>query len=208
MGAVVENVNDVAAAIIDELGEVDAMALEKLLYYAQSWNLAISNAPLFNDEIRAWRNGPVVPSIYAQHKQQQTVCEWRSGSSESIAPKTANLIRLIGAQYGHLNGYQLSQLTHKEGPWKEVRGDLPENASSNRLIPQIAMADFYRKNSKLVGWNALEIALAGVLDSDAEGEEAFRETPADTPVYGSGQTVLSPDQIQDVRSRRRSRTSV
>lgn len=204
-----ENVNDVAASIIDELGEIDAMSLEKLLYYAQAWSLAITNTPLFADEIQAWRNGPVVPAVYAQHKQQDRVCEWRSGDAHNVAPTTAKLIGMIGAHYGHMKGYQLSKLTHDEAPWKDARGDLPEDAPSRELIPKRAMTQFYREHGALMGWGALEIALAGVLADDDEARNSMvPRSPADTPVCGKGQLGLSPEQVLSVRSRRRSRTSV
>ena len=37
--------------------------MHKLLYYAQAWSLAWDGAPLFEDRIEAWKNGPVVPSL-------------------------------------------------------------------------------------------------------------------------------------------------
>lgn len=45
------------------------LKLQKLLYYAKGWYLALYDKPLFNDKIEAWVHGPVVPSIYHAFKQ-------------------------------------------------------------------------------------------------------------------------------------------
>jgi uncharacterized phage-associated protein len=44
--------------------EMTNMKVQKLLYYAQSLHLALYNEPLFEEEIQAWRYGPVCPPAY------------------------------------------------------------------------------------------------------------------------------------------------
>ena len=53
-------VHDVAAYIISKMRGVDAMKLQKLLYYSQAWSLVWDSRPLFPSKIEAWANGPVV----------------------------------------------------------------------------------------------------------------------------------------------------
>ena len=43
------------------------LKLQKLLYYAQGCYLALENKPLFNDNIVAWKHGPVVECIYNKY---------------------------------------------------------------------------------------------------------------------------------------------
>ncbi|HUZ03805.1 MAG TPA: type II toxin-antitoxin system antitoxin SocA domain-containing protein, partial [Acidobacteriaceae bacterium] len=40
---------------------ISNLKLQKLLYYAQAWHLALYGSPLFSDSIEAWVHGPVVP---------------------------------------------------------------------------------------------------------------------------------------------------
>ena len=40
------------------------MKLQKLLYYAQAYYIAMTGNPLFRNPIFAWQHGPVVPDIY------------------------------------------------------------------------------------------------------------------------------------------------
>jgi uncharacterized phage-associated protein len=44
--------------------EMTNMKVQKLLYYAQSLHLALYDEPLFDEEIQAWRYGPVCPRAY------------------------------------------------------------------------------------------------------------------------------------------------
>src|SRR4051812_7192136 len=44
------------------------LKLQKLLYYAQGVNLALRDAPLFDDKIEAWQHGPVSPPVYHEYK--------------------------------------------------------------------------------------------------------------------------------------------
>ncbi|MEH2444259.1 MAG: type II toxin-antitoxin system antitoxin SocA domain-containing protein [Nostoc sp.] len=41
--------------------EMTNMKVQKLLYYAQNLHLAMYDEPLFEEEIQAWRYGPVCP---------------------------------------------------------------------------------------------------------------------------------------------------
>ena len=47
----------------DSGDDITHLKLQKLLYYAQAWHLAHTNAPLFNKEIKAWTHGPVVTTV-------------------------------------------------------------------------------------------------------------------------------------------------
>src|ERR1035437_5552959 len=49
--------------------EISNLKLQKLLYYAQAWHLALYDAPLFDDKIEAWVHGPVVPGVFREYKR-------------------------------------------------------------------------------------------------------------------------------------------
>ena len=44
------------------------LRLQQLLYLAQGWHLARYGKPLFEEEIKAWPCGPVVPEVYEAYK--------------------------------------------------------------------------------------------------------------------------------------------
>src|SRR5438309_2092560 len=54
----------------EDLGEnITNLKLQKLLYYVQGFHLAMNGAPLFNEDIRAWDHGPVVPQVYRKYRE-------------------------------------------------------------------------------------------------------------------------------------------
>ena len=57
-------------SLIDEdAGDtISNLKLQKLVYYAQGFHLALFDRPLFNEEVKAWMHGPVVPDLYHEYK--------------------------------------------------------------------------------------------------------------------------------------------
>jgi uncharacterized phage-associated protein len=135
--------DDVAAYIISKRGPMPAMKLQKLVYYSQAWHLVWEDAPLFADRIEAWANGPVVPALYRNHRGQFTVEEWSHGNADGLSTVEARSVDAVLAFYGEQTAFWLSELTHREAPWADARGDLGPGERSDREITQAAMAEFY-----------------------------------------------------------------
>lgn len=64
---------ELAEYILSKQGAMSANKLQKLCYYSQAWALAWDGEALFEDEIHAWANGPVVTSLYPLHKGRYLV---------------------------------------------------------------------------------------------------------------------------------------
>lgn len=143
--AIVEHVDDVAAAFIDQLGAMPAMKLQKLVYYAQAWSLARTGTPMFDQPIEAWAQGPVVDRLFQQHIGLRYVRTWTSGRPERLSDGARDLIAWVAQRYGHLSGDELSEMTHRERPWCGARGRLAPTARTRRPIAPHVMADYYRQ---------------------------------------------------------------
>src|SRR5947209_3400405 len=57
-----------------DLAEAEAksltpMKLQKLVYYAHGWHLALTGRPLLDEEIQAWSFGPVIRSLYNEFRE-------------------------------------------------------------------------------------------------------------------------------------------
>lgn len=135
--------HDVAAYILKRMGTVTTWKLQKLVYYSQAWSLVWDEAPLFKERIEAWANGPVVPALYDYHRGQFGVAGWRWGDASSLSAKQKATIDGVIKFYGHKSSQWLSELTHREAPWKNARAGVPAGERSNRLITHGAMADYY-----------------------------------------------------------------
>lgn len=142
------SMNDVASYILKKTGEITAMKLQKLMYYSQAWSLAWDEKPLFDEEVQAWANGPVVPALYEKHRGQFKISEWCAGNPDNLNPEQVETIDSVIEFYGKMNSQVLSDLTHSEEPWKNARKSLPQGERGNTAISHAAMAEYYSSIEK------------------------------------------------------------
>ena len=135
--------HDVAAAVVNRLGPMTSMKLEKLVYYCQGWHLARSGDRLFDEAVEAWREGPVVPALFRRHRRQYTVTAWPDGDPAHLDEKQAETIDWVIGEYGSFSALQLSQMTHSELPWRMARNGLPDAAPSSEPISTDIMRAYY-----------------------------------------------------------------
>lgn len=139
------NVDDVAAAILERTGTIDTYKLEKLVYYCQAWHLVWEDEPLFSARVEAWANGPVVPKLYRRHRGQYKVSEWPAGDPTRLGESELGTVDAIVDYYGDMSGYVLSQLTHREDPWREARraAGLGPGDRGDVEVTHAAMVEYY-----------------------------------------------------------------
>ena len=138
------SVFDVAKYILEKMGELSTMKLQKLCYYAQAWSLVWDDRPLFNEEFEAWANGPVCPDLFFFSQGSFSIkSEDMCGDSSNLSPSQLNTIDSVIDYYGNKNAQWLSQLTHMEAPWKEAREGFPPGAICHNIITKESMAMYY-----------------------------------------------------------------
>ena len=107
----------------EEVGDnLSNLKLQKLLYYAQGFHLAVMRRELFDSPIAAWKYGPVVESVYHDFKQ------YRAGAipkpdgfdPESIATDTREILDEVFEVYGQFSALRLMEMTHEEPPWRDT----------------------------------------------------------------------------------------
>jgi uncharacterized phage-associated protein len=106
------------------------MQLQKILYYAQGYNLGMSGEKLFEDPIMAWEHGPVVPTVYRhyRHYGNQKIF---SPDHVTIPDDIQEFIRLIVSEKGNLSASALRRATHEEMPYSTTPRN--EEISSQKL---------------------------------------------------------------------------
>lgn len=123
---------------------MSTMKLQKLVYYTQAWSLVWDEKPLFNSRIEAWANGPIIPDLYNQHRGLFTATiDTFPEDSEKLTEDEKETIDVVLGAYGHLNGQQLSDLSHSERPWREARKGVEDGASSTNEVSKEVMQEFY-----------------------------------------------------------------
>jgi len=97
------------------------LKLQKLLYYAQGFHLALFNKPLFDDKIEAWKHGPVVRSVYRVYSQNKASFIKKTKIDQEMYSRSTQLfLNEIWRVYGQFSGWKLRELTHNEPPWKNA----------------------------------------------------------------------------------------
>jgi uncharacterized phage-associated protein len=132
------------AKVDEDVGDgISNLKLQKLVYYAQAYHLALYGEPLFREQVEAWEHGPVVPELYRQYKAY--------GSGNIPAPadfdpaeydeRTTDLLDEVFEVFGQYSAWKLRQLTHQERPWVEAY----DESARDRVISHPVMREFYRE---------------------------------------------------------------
>jgi len=140
------SVRDVAEYILRSRGEMTAMKLQKLVYYAQAWSLVWDERPLFNEKIQAWANGPVCRHLYGYHRNQFIVQPKMIKAEEpELDAKAKTTVDAVLNFYAEKSAQWLSDLTHLEAPWKKARAraGVADGEASEEEITLADMHEYY-----------------------------------------------------------------
>jgi uncharacterized phage-associated protein len=123
------------------------MELQKLVYIAHGYSLALLHRPLIKQHVEAWRYGPVIPDLYRELRQYGAGVVTQPinvPSAEQLSETDTALVRSVLEAYGGFSGSQLSTMTHREGtPWKQIYQ--PNVSFNNEIIPDNLIKEHYLK---------------------------------------------------------------
>lgn len=137
------SVHDVAAYILEKQGQMTTMKLQKLVYYCQAWSLVWEERPLFDAQIEAWANGPVVPALYERHRGVYSIQSWSHGDSSNLNDSDRETIDAVLEHYGNKSSQWLIDLTHNEDPWCNARRGMAPTERGNTVISHSELAEYY-----------------------------------------------------------------
>ena len=69
---------------------------------------------MFDEEIQAWRQGPVVPRLWREHRSLHKVRDWPIGDPDKLSPTERETLDWVVRNYGHFSAERLSRMTHRE----------------------------------------------------------------------------------------------
>lgn len=138
------NILNVAKYILENMGELSTMKLQKLCYYLQVWSLVWDDTPLFNEDFEAWANGPVCPELFHKTQGRYSVnAEGENGGENDLTDNQKDTINRVIEYYGGHDAQWLSRLTCMETPWNEARKYIPAGAGCSNVISKESMAMYY-----------------------------------------------------------------
>ncbi len=128
------------------------MQLQKLVYFAHGWHLALTGEPLLEDAVKAWNFGPVIPPLYNSLKKfgngvvTEPIKRKDPETGEILIPQepesdfVRQLLQRVWQVYGPMTGAQMSYLTHQAGtPW-----DSAWKKEKFSVIPNELIRDHFR----------------------------------------------------------------
>lgn len=113
----------------DETGtehRITSSTLQKLLYFAQGHHLREYRTPLFLDDIEAWEHGPVICSVYNEHKNDNSTSNHfvnlHNEFSWDLFPEELSWFLLkVWNTYGHLSEDVLQSIIRQDLPYSSAR---------------------------------------------------------------------------------------
>lgn len=123
---------DVANYFLSKISEdagdtISNLKLQKLVYYAQGFTLAVLEEPLFQEPIEAWEHGPVVRSLWEEFRQYGSgaIPQPQEFTPEGIfSADEIEILEDVNNVFGQYSAWKLRNFTHEEAPWLET----PQNA--------------------------------------------------------------------------------
>ena len=129
--------------------------VQKLVYYAYAWFIALNNQDvddienvLFDEVPEAWMHGPVFPSLYQRFKEygwheipkQKRTIKFENGDIESF-------LNTIWGKFGKFSADDLEFMTHQESPWKNARKNIVDFMPSAQKIQLKDIFTYYNEIS-------------------------------------------------------------
>jgi uncharacterized phage-associated protein len=153
---------------------LDPMKLQKLIYFAHGWSLALTDIPLITEHPEAWDYGPVIPSVYHEFKSfgrkpitekakrfepedpsATTFEDLMKARFVVIEPKIVEdpdaeaLLERVWQVYGPRTGIQLSNMTHApDGAWYRAFHELANGRRGVDISDALIKAEFAEKKGR------------------------------------------------------------
>jgi uncharacterized phage-associated protein len=117
---------------------ISNLKLQKLVYYAQGFYLALYDRPLFPEPLEAWIHGPVVPELFHTYKTYGAgaIPSPNDVDFSRYDPLTREVLDEVYNVFGQFAAWKLRNLTHEEPPW--------ENTPVGGEISYKAMRDYFK----------------------------------------------------------------
>lgn len=120
--------------------------LQKLCYYAKAWYLALNDQNLISESFEAWVHGAVQPALYQKYRAYGfEIIPMYNDANDQIPEEFISFSREIYQAYGSFSGDDLELLNHYETPWINARKGYKPWQSSNNIISEVDIKQYYRE---------------------------------------------------------------
>lgn len=117
--------------------------VQKLVYYAQAWNLVFVGKALFPDQIEAWIHGPAIRALYSKYKKYGYHPIQAKPTKPKINVDEKAFLDDLWTVYGAYDADYLEVLSHSEKPWLVARGNADNGEPMAAIIDIEIMREYY-----------------------------------------------------------------
>ncbi|MDO5747721.1 MAG: DUF4065 domain-containing protein [Actinomycetaceae bacterium] len=153
------SVFDIASEFVKRAGgEVEAVKLQKLCFYAFGWYAHLTGEPLFGEQFYAMKFGPVVGQLLSAHAKSKVVDQkmlevqfkaWDTQRQE-LSEYIEEVIDSVWDTYSQKEAFVLADYSHDEAVWKDAWDSRPEG-SRRANMPQGTLISYFLEREPKTG---------------------------------------------------------
>lgn len=129
-----------------EEAPITHLALQKLLYFTQSWSRTLTGKAMFCDECQAWAHGAVYPNVYNVFKQFKYMPLPKIEEEFEFDEQEWKILKAVKKYYFDIySAKALEEICHREKPYIEARSGIPEGEICHAAMNTIGI-DLYYSN--------------------------------------------------------------
>lgn len=162
--------------------DVSNKKLQKLVYYCQAWNLALTGERLIDHTFEAWVHGAVLRPLYIDYSgygytnivmEHEVATAAVNRFARSVKAEQLQMVNKVLSKYAHHSADDLEKMNHSEYPWQKTREGLDDYEHCNRTIPDDLIREYYgakalEKGMKQVKDNIFKFSSAGLKKAQEE----------------------------------------
>lgn len=143
-GKIFDVVNWFLSQASDE-APVTHLALQKLLYFTQSWSMALLDKAIFCDNCQAWAHGAVYPNVYVYFRWFKFKPLPKINKISAFNEKELKILNAVKSYYFDIYSPKaLEEICHCEEPYKRARKEHVEGEMCNTVIDKKHILYYYQ----------------------------------------------------------------
>ncbi|WP_181349447.1 Panacea domain-containing protein [Thalassobacillus sp. CUG 92003] len=112
--------------------------MQKLVFYAHAYHLAVTDKPLVKEKFYAAIHGPYCKELFDYYRSYGFDSIQKPLTSSEVRKfpdeRTKDILKLVWKLYGHMNHRKIENIVKEEHPWRYARGLVIGNRTGNAHI--------------------------------------------------------------------------
>lgn len=128
---------------------VTHLALQKLLYFTQSWSTVLSDKEMFNDDCQAWAHGAVYPKVYNYFKHFRYMPLPKVEEAVEFEEQELKILNAVKKYYFDMySAKALEEICHREEPYIKARTGYADSKPCHTIIDKGHIISYYERISQ------------------------------------------------------------